>query len=116
MTRGAFAALLLAAQHGALTVPPIPTTGDFRMRRPLTIAVIAMRAILPRRVAVLGGVVGALLGASGVFGELDTALNRIFASERPMRRPVKAPGPRVTATGCSTASTRTPQRRPRCQM
>ncbi len=30
------------------------------------------------------GVVGALLGASGVFGELDTALNRIFASERPM--------------------------------
>jgi membrane protein len=29
------------------------------------------------------GVVGALIGASGVFAELDTALNRIFASERP---------------------------------
>jgi membrane protein len=29
------------------------------------------------------GVVGALIGASGVFAELDTALNRIFGSEKP---------------------------------
>lgn len=35
-------------------------------------------------VGLVVGVVGALVGASGVFGELDTALNRTFASERPM--------------------------------
>lgn len=36
------------------------------------------------------GVVGALIGASGVFAELDTALNRIFASERPTSSVVHA--------------------------
>lgn len=30
------------------------------------------------------GAVGALIGASGVFAELDTALNRVFGSERPL--------------------------------
>ena len=36
-------------------------------------------------VGLVVGVIGALIGASGVFGELDTALNRTFASERPMQ-------------------------------
>lgn len=46
----------------------------------------ALQALQKRGSSVVGltvGVVGALIGASGVFGELDTAMNRIFASERP---------------------------------
>ena len=60
-------------------------TGSPALKSTVEAALLGLRDPSNGALGVVVGLVGALIGASGVFGELDTSLNRIFGSEKPTR-------------------------------
>ncbi len=62
----------------------VDATGSSALQTTLESALLGLRNPSNGKVGLVIGLVGALIGASGVFGELDTDLNRIFGSEKPV--------------------------------
>jgi len=63
----------------------VDATGSAALKSTVESALLGLRDPESGAVGLAIGLVGALIGASGVFGELDTALNRIFGSEKPVQ-------------------------------
>lgn len=63
----------------------VDATGSTALKSTVASALLGLRDPSNGVVGLVVGLVGALIGASGVFGELDTDLNRIFGSEKPTK-------------------------------
>lgn len=61
----------------------VDATSSGALRTTVESALLGLRNPSNGVIGAIVGLVGALMGASGVFSELDTALNRIFGSEKP---------------------------------
>lgn len=61
----------------------VDATGSTALRSTVESALLGLRDASSGAVGLGIGLVGALIGASGVFAELDTSLNRTFGSEKP---------------------------------
>lgn len=85
----AFAALQIVLGNDATTrwqvVSWVDATGSSALKSAVQSALLGLRSPSNGAIGLAIGLVGALIGASGVFAELDTTLNRIFGSETPTK-------------------------------